>query len=123
MFENTPPYADAVTTDQSYVSVFETDSEVICDSQDADTLMTPRNQFDREMLRVGLGAAGKKTVLYKLKLVEVVTTVPTSVFNARICALPFGTSEAMTRSVLIGGLINVVDSMTVVVLEMPDCCS
>merc|ERR1711941_229394 len=33
------------------------------------------------MLMVGLGAAGKTTILYKLKLGEVVTTIPTIGFN------------------------------------------
>eukprot|EP00929_Paragymnodinium_shiwhaense_P113258 TRINITY_DN81516_c0_g1_i1.p1 TRINITY_DN81516_c0_g1~~TRINITY_DN81516_c0_g1_i1.p1 ORF type:complete len:183 (+),score=44.11 TRINITY_DN81516_c0_g1_i1:90-638(+) len=36
---------------------------------------------DRRIVMVGLDAAGKTTVLYKLKLGEVVTTVPTIGFN------------------------------------------
>ena len=35
----------------------------------------------RQMLMVGLDAAGKTTILYKLKLGEVVTTIPTIGFN------------------------------------------
>ena len=35
----------------------------------------------RRMLMVGLDAAGKTTILYKLKLGEVVTTIPTIGFN------------------------------------------
>ena len=37
------------------------------------------------VLMLGLDAAGKTTVLYKLKLNELVTTVPTIGFNVR-CA-------------------------------------
>ncbi len=39
--------------------------------------------FKKEMrvLMVGLDAAGKTTILYKLKLGEVVTTIPTIGFN------------------------------------------
>jgi ADP-ribosylation factor protein 1 len=41
-----------------------------------------RRQFrDMRVLMVGLDAAGKTTVLYKLKLGEVVTTIPTIGFN------------------------------------------
>ncbi|KAH3764838.1 ADP-ribosylation factor 1 [Pelomyxa schiedti] len=36
---------------------------------------------DMRMLMVGLDAAGKTTILYKLKLGEVVTTIPTIGFN------------------------------------------
>merc|ERR1719429_737623 len=36
---------------------------------------------DMRILMVGLDAAGKTTVLYKLKLGEVVTTIPTIGFN------------------------------------------
>merc|ERR1712232_1037851 len=36
---------------------------------------------DRRIVMVGLDAAGKTTVLYKLKLGEVLTTVPTIGFN------------------------------------------
>eukprot|EP00931_Biecheleriopsis_adriatica_P031705 TRINITY_DN1855_c0_g1_i11.p1 TRINITY_DN1855_c0_g1~~TRINITY_DN1855_c0_g1_i11.p1 ORF type:complete len:182 (-),score=53.22 TRINITY_DN1855_c0_g1_i11:303-848(-) len=36
---------------------------------------------DRRIIMVGLDAAGKTTVLYKLKLGEVVTTIPTVGFN------------------------------------------
>jgi len=36
---------------------------------------------DTRILMVGLDAAGKTTVLYKLKLGEVVTTIPTIGFN------------------------------------------
>merc|ERR1712124_46382 len=43
------------------------------------------NQFigkkDQRILMVGLDAAGKTTVLYKLKLGEVLTTIPTIGFN------------------------------------------
>jgi small GTP-binding protein len=39
--------------------------------------------FKKEMriLMVGLDAAGKTTILYKLKLGEIVTTIPTIGFN------------------------------------------
>jgi small GTP-binding protein len=36
---------------------------------------------DRRIIMVGLDAAGKTTILYKLKLGEVVTTIPTIGFN------------------------------------------
>jgi len=36
---------------------------------------------ERRILMVGLDAAGKTTVLYKLKLGELVTTIPTIGFN------------------------------------------
>jgi small GTP-binding protein len=36
---------------------------------------------DMRLLMVGLDAAGKTTILYKLKLGEVVTTIPTIGFN------------------------------------------
>merc|ERR1719207_194530 len=36
---------------------------------------------DARLLMVGLDAAGKTTILYKLKLGEVVTTIPTIGFN------------------------------------------
>ena len=36
---------------------------------------------DVRILMVGLDAAGKTTILYKLKLGEVVTTIPTIGFN------------------------------------------
>merc|ERR1719408_1146101 len=39
------------------------------------------SQKDMRMLMVGLDAAGKTTILYKLKLGEVVTTIPTIGFN------------------------------------------
>merc|ERR1712178_627974 len=38
-------------------------------------------KFDARILMVGLDAAGKTTVLYNLKLGEVVTTIPTIGFN------------------------------------------
>ena len=67
-------YADAVTSDQSDVSVFQTaDSEVICDTQKC-----RHRAVDREFLMVGLDAAGKTTIPFELELVEAVTKVPTS---------------------------------------------
>lgn len=38
-------------------------------------------QKDVRILMVGLDAAGKTTILYKLKLGEIVTTIPTIGFN------------------------------------------
>ena len=38
-------------------------------------------QKEMRILMVGLDAAGKTTILYKLKLGEVVTTIPTIGFN------------------------------------------
>jgi ADP-ribosylation factor protein 1 len=39
------------------------------------------NVKDSRILMVGLDAAGKTTILYKLKLGEIVTTIPTIGFN------------------------------------------
>ncbi|EDK96900.1 mCG121444, isoform CRA_a [Mus musculus] len=39
---------------------------------------------EMHILMVGLDAAGKTTILYKLKLREIVTTIPTIGFNTRI---------------------------------------
>uniref|UniRef100_A0A2K5CRS8 ADP ribosylation factor 1 n=1 Tax=Aotus nancymaae TaxID=37293 RepID=A0A2K5CRS8_AOTNA len=39
------------------------------------------NIFETRILMVGLDAAGKTTILYKLKLGEIVTTIPTIGFN------------------------------------------
>eukprot|EP01084_Bolivina_argentea_P106583 190692_1 len=40
-----------------------------------------RGRLDMRILMVGLDAAGKTTILYKLKLGEIVTTIPTIGFN------------------------------------------
>ena len=45
----------------------------------------------RRMLMVGLDAAGKTTILYKLKLGEVVTTIPTIGFNVETLTSDNGT--------------------------------
>ena len=42
---------------------------------------------DMRILMVGLDAAGKTTILYKLKLGEVVTTIPTIGFNVETVGL------------------------------------
>jgi ADP-ribosylation factor protein 1 len=43
------------------------------------------------ILMVGLDAAGKTTILYKLKLGEIVTTIPTIGFNVELgTATPTG---------------------------------
>uniref|UniRef100_A0A673UUH1 ADP ribosylation factor 3 n=1 Tax=Suricata suricatta TaxID=37032 RepID=A0A673UUH1_SURSU len=39
---------------------------------------------EMRILMVGLDAAGKTTILYKLKLGEIVTTIPTIGFNVEI---------------------------------------
>ena len=46
---------------------------------------------DVRILMVGLDAAGKTTILYKLKLGEIVTTIPTIGFNVETvqCAVQF----------------------------------
>lgn len=41
---------------------------------------------EMRILMVGLDAAGKTTILYKLKLGEIVTTIPT--IGMLICSLP-----------------------------------
>jgi len=43
---------------------------------------------EMRILMVGLDAAGKTTILYKLKLGEVVTTIPT-IGACCFCSLPF----------------------------------
>ena len=43
---------------------------------------------ERRILMVGLDAAGKTTILYKLKLGEVVTTIPTIGFNVEQVLVP-----------------------------------
>lgn len=48
---------------------------------------------EMRILMVGLDAAGKTTILYKLKLGEIVTTIPTigtDVLRVRECLLLFG---------------------------------
>lgn len=44
---------------------------------------------DMRILMVGLDAAGKTTILYKLKLGEIVTTIPTIGFNVETGKLFF----------------------------------
>ena len=44
-------------------------------------LLKSFGKTEARMLMVGLDAAGKTTVLYKLKLGELVTTIPTIGFN------------------------------------------
>jgi hypothetical protein len=80
-------------------------------------------------VKVGLDAAGKTTILYKLKLGEIVTTIPTiglllfkasrthhiyilpqdltwRLSSTRTFLSPYGTSEARTRFVLSGGTVR-----------------
>lgn len=45
------------------------------------SLFSMFNQKEMRILMVGLDAAGKTTILYKLKLGEIVTTIPTIGFN------------------------------------------
>merc|ERR1711992_453620 len=47
----------------------------------AKALQKMMGSVDKRILMVGLDAAGKTTILYKLKLGEVVTTIPTIGFN------------------------------------------
>merc|ERR1712241_403055 len=47
----------------------------------AKALQKMMGSVDKRILMVGLDAAGKTTILYKLKLSEVVTTIPTIGFN------------------------------------------
>ena len=56
---------------------------------------------DMRILMVGLDAAGKTTILYKLKLGEVVTTIPTIGFNVetvRVAKPPPRAQETFTSS-------------------------
>jgi len=47
------------------------------------------------ILMVGLDAAGKTTILYKLKLGEIVTTIPTIGINSAV--VYFSLNEALWR--------------------------
>ena len=72
-----------------------------------DRLMTKE---EVRILMVGLDAAGKTTILYKLKLGEVVTTIPTIGFNVETVEYknlpsPFGTWVGRIRSARSGGTI------------------
>merc|ERR1712124_203301 len=63
---------------------------------------------EMRILMVGLDAAGKTTILYKLKLGEVVTTIPTIGFNVETVeykniSFMCGMLVARTRSALFGG--------------------
>ena len=68
-------------------------------------------KIEMRILMVGLDAAAETTILYKLQLGEVVTTITTNrlstlrLLGTRICASLFGTSEARTRSVLSGATV------------------
>ncbi|CAI0551875.1 unnamed protein product, partial [Linum tenue] len=59
---------------------------------------------EMRILMVGLDAAGKTTILYKLKLGEIVTTIPTigdlmlRLWNTRTLASPSGMLGVRTRS-------------------------
>merc|ERR1712154_71057 len=54
----------------------------VVDSNDRDRSEDAREELtEMRILMVGLDAAGKTTILYKLKLGEVVTTIPTIGFN------------------------------------------
>lgn len=50
---------------------------------------------EMRILMVGLDAAGKTTILYKLKLGEIVTTIPT-IGMRTICLSPFAGTIACT---------------------------
>ena len=52
----------------------------------------------RRMLMVGLDAAGKTTILYKLKLGEVVTTIPTIGFNVETVEYKNIKETALTKT-------------------------
>ena len=54
------------------------------------------------ILMLGLDAAGKTTALYKLKLSEVVTTIPTIGFNVETLQVP--TRAAVARVTTVRGL-------------------
>ncbi|XP_058229125.1 ADP-ribosylation factor 4-like [Hemibagrus wyckioides] len=72
------------------------------------------NKKEMRLLMVGLDAAGKTTVLYKLKLGEVVTTIPTIGFNVETVEYKILSEHLsgllLIYCVLVQGLIFVVDS-------------
>ena len=51
---------------------------------------------EMRILMVGLDAAGKTTILYKLKLGEIVTTIPT-IGNCSLLKLLFNSSVTVNR--------------------------
>jgi len=51
---------------------------------------------EMRILMVGLDAAGKTTILYKLKLGEIVTTIPTIGINSAV--VYFSLNEALRRA-------------------------
>ena len=66
---------------------------------------------EMRILMVGLDAAGKTTILYKLKIGEIVTTKPTIVSmwklsNAKTLALPCGMLADKTKLGHYGGIIS-----------------
>ena len=66
---------------------------------------------EMRILMVGLDAAGKTTILYKLKLGEIVTTIPTIGFNVETVEykksiLLFGTSVVKIKFVPFGDTIT-----------------
>ncbi|XP_051847315.1 ADP-ribosylation factor 1-like isoform X2 [Antechinus flavipes] len=53
---------------------------------------------EMRLLMVGLDSAGKTTILYKLKLGEIVTTMPTLDFNGLIFVVDSGERERVTEA-------------------------
>jgi ADP-ribosylation factor 1/2 len=52
---------------------------------------------DMRILMVGLDAAGKTTILYKLKLGEVVTTIPTIGFNVETVSIKITSNQILSK--------------------------
>jgi GTPase SAR1 family protein len=52
---------------------------------------------DMRILMVGLDAAGKTTILYKLKLGEVVTTIPTIGFNVETVSIKITSNQIPSK--------------------------
>nr|CAX78724.1 ADP-ribosylation factor 3 [Schistosoma japonicum] len=74
------------------------------------TIKSYFSKMEARILMVGLDAAGKTTILYKLKLGEVVTTIPTIGFNVETVeykklALRYGMLGVKIRFVLYGDII------------------
>lgn len=63
-------------------------------------LSTLFSKKEMRILMVGLDAAGKTTILYKLKLGEIVTTIPTIGKQPLPCCLAYGLADNRRQTVV-----------------------
>lgn len=65
---------------------------------------------EMRILMVGLDAAGKTTILYKLKLGEIVTTIPTiGEFDGCVCGVRVGVSRCVGRFLSSANRVGLID--------------